>query len=250
MLPKQNLHQTGNQNSSIKKPKSSKPDNLKVFLACLPKKLTEQDIGKIFSTFGKIKNFSFDIKKQKKSKSHLINGILTCWDSSMKQAILNQSHFFNGSKLRVSNYLEKRELDSRKTSLKSRRVYIKKLPIEFDNKKLRDIFSPYGEIEDAYCTVGSRSRKNLKYGYVLFEDEANIARLPSDGILYRGARIDWETFYTRKIKKRRPMVGKKNLLVNDPERHLLKPGSQQYHLTFGEIWYSSSDIFFSARIRK
>lgn len=238
-----------------KQPSPSKPSdfqvksNLKIFLGCLPKKISEVDIREIFSTYGEISKFEFEIQKQGNEKSHLINGIFTCSSHQMKEQILKETHFFNKVKLRVSNYLEKEELERQKLSLKRRRVYIRKLPEWFENETLHSIFSIYGELEDAYCTVGSRSRKNLKYGYVLFKDENDIAKIPANGMIYRGLKIDWETFFTRKEKqKRKKERGELEAGISweGVGRHYLKPGLSHYHLLYGEIWYQNPDLSFQS----
>lgn len=234
------------ENSKISDQKNKE---LLIFLACLPKTIKESDIRKIFSKFGKIKYFRFEVKYQEKANSHLRNAIITCSDLKMKSKILHNTHYFNKVKLRVSNYLSNEELNKLKESVKSRRIYIRKLPNKFENSDLKKIFSIYGEIEEAYCAVGTRSRKNLKYGYVMFKDTHFIPRLPVNGINYKGWKLEWETYYTRLEKKMSKQENPEvefntgnGLKINHPDRHELTPLHKNYHVLFGENWYSSENL--------
>jgi RNA recognition motif-containing protein len=98
--------------------------------------------------------------------------------------------------------MTKEELDNYVEKSRRCRIYIKRLPIYFDNESLLELFSKYGKVTKAYCVSGTKIRKNLKYGYVLFEEEATIDLLPISGVPYANSKLLW-TCHKHKMEKRK-----------------------------------------------
>jgi RNA recognition motif-containing protein len=96
----------------------------------------------------------------------------------MYSTILENSHRIYCHSIKVSKYMTAEELNSYVEKARNCRIYIKKLPQEITNECLEAIFSRYGKIDKAYCVIGSKARKSLKYGYVIFSDESSVHKLP------------------------------------------------------------------------
>jgi benzoyl-CoA reductase/2-hydroxyglutaryl-CoA dehydratase subunit BcrC/BadD/HgdB len=120
----------------------------------------------------------------------------------MMNNILNNTQIISGNNIKVAKYMNKQELDSYVEKSRRCRIYIKRLPMNFDNDALVRLFSKYGKVSKAYSVNGTKARKNLKYGYVLFEEESSIDNLPLDGVLYHNTKLVW-TCYKHKLEKRK-----------------------------------------------
>lgn len=187
-------------NKNINEAETDSSDNTKkckerrLFLGCLPKSLSRNCLVNHFSQFGSVLDFEFNIMPQKDGKSKLINAILTCSSVEMKDTILQQPNIIEGHQLKIVPYLDPSELQEILNSTRRRKIYIKRLPSEFDNDSLKDYFLKYGLVQKAYCVEGTRKRKNLKYGYVIFKDEKTVQILPKEGFPFKGTLISWASF--------------------------------------------------------
>lgn len=122
--------------------------------------------------------------------------------------ILQSKQIIRGTNIKVTRYMNEAELTKYIDKSRRCRVYIKRLPTDFNNEKLLELFSIYGEISKAYCVSGTKSRKKYKYGYVLFENEQSIELLPREGIPYKNIHIRW-TCHKFKSQKRKTDKRKK-----------------------------------------
>lgn len=219
----------GTNNSS----ENEQKENLKIFLSCLPKSLSEGDIEAAFSKFGEIEAFKFDITQQNNGKSQLINAILTCSTAQMKAQILNQTHTVKDHVLKVTQYLDKEELEKMLSSLKRRKIYLKKLKNNFTNDSLFELLSQFGPVEKAYCTEGTRKRKGFKYGYVIFEDAGTMKKLPTEGIPHGSEIIEWTSYERKTLKRKKDGNSEKprkmrSSLGEEKLDHELKPTFKSY----------------------
>lgn len=166
----------------------------KLFVGCLPKSLSRACLVHHFSQYGTVSDFEFKVVPQKDGKSKLINAVLTCSSTEMKDSIIRQPNLIEGHKLKIVPYLDPSELQGILSSTRSRKIYIKRLPAEFDNATLKRYFSKYGAVQKAYCVEGTRKRKNLKYGYVIFREEKTLNLLPEKGFPFNDEFITWTSF--------------------------------------------------------
>lgn len=166
----------------------------KLFVGCLPKSLSRACLVNHFSQYGAVSDFEFNVVPQKDGKSKLINAVLTCSSTEMKDFILEQPNLIEGHKLKIVPYLDPSELQGILSSTRSRKIYIKRLPAEFDNATLKNYFLKYGAVQKAYCVEGTRKRKNLKYGYVIFREEKTLNLLPEEGFPFNDELITWTSF--------------------------------------------------------
>jgi RNA recognition motif-containing protein len=186
---------------------SKKSVALDIFIGCLPQILTKDDLFGYFSKFGVVKSLELEEKVPNKddpdvnSDSCLVNAKLSCSTEMMYSTILENSHRIYCHNIKVSKYMTAAELNSYVEKSRNCRIYIKKLPQEITNERLEAIFAKYGKIEKAYCVVGSKVRKYLKYGYVFFSDELSVHKLPPKGLYYKGQLLAWTSFLNKQEKK-------------------------------------------------
>jgi len=101
--------------------------------------------------------------------------VLTTQDFAIYSTIVRERRYlFKDRYIYVSSYLSPNKLKKKQNNLKLRRIFVTSPHlIELD---LFDLFSRYGEVEDAYVIRDSIDHKPLKYGYVLFR-HASSAQL-------------------------------------------------------------------------
>lgn len=190
-----------------------------VFIGCLPQILTKEDLFQYFSKYGIVHSIEFEEKKSEQEDSCLVNAKLVCSTEIMYTNILENTHRIYGHSIKVSQYMTPEELEQYVEKARNCRIYIKKLPAEITNERLTSLFARYGKIEKAYCVVGSKARKNMKYGYVIFEEEETVKKLPSQGVCYKGQLIVW-TSYLNKIEKQRSQEQSQMQAKMSPKQNL------------------------------
>jgi RNA recognition motif. (a.k.a. RRM, RBD, or RNP domain) len=119
----------------------------------------------------------------------------------MIEAILNEQQVIEGSKIKVASYLDQSDLEKFVKVSMGCRIYIKKLPNVMTNEELHALFSVYGPVAKAYCVNGTKIRKNYKYGYVNFENEETVDKIPINGVFYQGIKIVWNCHKIKVQKK-------------------------------------------------
>ena len=157
--------------------------------------------------------------------------------------ILENVQIIDGNNIKVAKFMSPDELGSYVEKSRRCRIYIKRLPMDFDNKKLNDLFVKYGKINKAYCVNGTKARKNLKYGYVLFEEEVSIENLPTDGVPFKNMKLQW-TCYKHKIEKRKAKkaMEKHSMMVKSSHLSFHQTSNfypRQQHNNFNTYHYNS-----------
>jgi hypothetical protein len=57
-------------------------------------------------------------------------------------------------------------------------------------------------VEKAYCVLGTKARRNYKYGYVIFKKEETIDLIPFEGVQAGEELLSW-TCHKHKLAKRK-----------------------------------------------
>jgi len=60
------------------------------------------------------------------------------------------------------------------------KVYVGNLPFGVDDAKLKEIFSSYGEIEEASVITNKFNGRSKGFGFVTFKDQANAQKAISE----------------------------------------------------------------------
>lgn len=178
-------------------------DSLKLFLNCLPKKLSKGDIIHYFNKFyGVDGKFDLDISFKKNLKT--ISGVLTCPNVKTKFQILEKkTHTIGVFILNPRPHLTKEQLGKLIDVTKEKKIFIERLPECFDNEKLKLIFEVYGEVEKVFCVSGRKKKrkKGFQSGYVVFKDKNSKKKLPVKGIPFGKGLIKWENCVGKKSKE-------------------------------------------------
>lgn len=204
--------------------------DLKLFISCLPKTLTEEEICTALSPHGEILNFEFDIIQQNDGKSRLINAVLTCSSLTMKDKILKSKISLKDHVFKVSQYLSQDQLAAAVESLKNRKIYLKKLRFDFSNKFLEEFFSQFGQIEKAYFSENAKKKKGYKSGYIIFKNEDAIGKIPNDGVMVNGELIEWTCHNKKKESRRKGGIENLECVSKKEFEHFFRPTQKDYYL--------------------
>ena len=220
---------TPNDLSTTPFPKIDNKENLKVFIGCLTKDIGLEELTSYFSKIVQFEHIELKSKKilgKDKSREHEVHfAVMTCTSPKSRDMVLSCKHKINQKNVKVTPYLENNELDKYVQNIKNCRIYIKKLPKEIEDEELKRIFSQFGVVLNAYSVQGSKVRRKWKYGYVVFEDEEDIDKIPEEGIEYGSTRLKWSSHRT---KKRVEMSeGKIEQLIGREKKGKKKPGKKR-----------------------
>jgi RNA recognition motif-containing protein len=186
----------------------------KLFIGCLPQKISRKDIKDYFTRFGPISDIKLEIKKTTDSQSHLINACLHCSSVKMvEQIIAERPHSIKGCNLKVVPYMEQKELSAHIDSFRQRRLYMNHLPLLVSNDDLLQIFGRFGHIEKAYTVPEKKKKCNWKKGYVVFENKEALHLVPESGVFWKGVKINWHSYELKaklREEKRKKKAGNRN----------------------------------------
>jgi len=205
--------------------------SFRLFVSGVPGNLTEKDIEDfIYSTL----NMSVKATLAKhKIYTDYNQGFGTISSDIQEEILFLQSLRFltiGYRSLKLSEYLDKEEVEERRQRLEERRVFVysKHLPY----LDLQTIFSNFGTVKEAYPIQDLKTLKVLNFGYVLFEDLESTQRALSFPKLQldNGIEISIRPFY--KQKKNSPSILKTGISSQCKlllEQHRYKPTSKIYY---------------------
>lgn len=149
-------------------PQGTKSFNEKanVIVKNVEKDVTQQQLFNLFNQFGGVQSCKLESYPDGTSRGFAYVQFET--EDQATQAIEKlDGHELNGKKLEVVKH-EKREARADKTQ-KYNNLFVKNLPKDTDDNKLRDMFKEFGEIESVH--VQRDDNNNLKdYGFVAFKN--------------------------------------------------------------------------------
>ena len=106
-------------------------------------------------------------------------------DEESKRKILEIRNLkFRKRNLTMKQYLGGEQLTKFKKNLNKRRLFVYSIPLKTKDSELKDLFSKYGEVENAYMIRDCRTKKARSYGYVLFRSQevaehvASLKKIP------------------------------------------------------------------------
>lgn len=160
----------------------------KVFLVALDPKFTKEDLLSFFkSKFPSVIDVNFNQPKKKQRKFSRKrkakgNGILILNSKSDLDQILSRQGFeLGGRRFFCKPYLKGKKLKKFKKDVTRKRVFIHNVSSSMTNKKLRQLFLTYAQIEDAFL-INNKTEKTGQmdiqkpekeqgtlYGYVMFK---------------------------------------------------------------------------------
>lgn len=163
--------------------------NKKVFIGGLDRKTTEKEAFAYISDIIK-PIFHFALKK-KKSRSSMSLGyaILTTNKETFNKLIGGPPIYFNGRKLECKPFLKGEALTVFNLDFNKRRIFINNLPEGTSDEELKQIFSQYGTVLNAYNIIDFYSQKASGKGFVLYENQKSAQSAVDAHIEFKGDKI-------------------------------------------------------------
>lgn len=189
-----------------------------------PKEASREQLISYFSRFGKVVSLKFftgdyfNHMQANQSQNHaqkiqiaksLLQGststpnsaLLECSGPKMKEAILNQVHFYEGKAIRVRSYMDEEELIEHIETVRETRMFVNGIPAKFTNDTLFEFFSKFGEVKSAYITR-EPAKGEQRLGYVIFKEKGVIERFDPAGIVIdSNYTLGWSSYYHKNEKK-------------------------------------------------
>jgi len=185
----------------------------KVFIGGLDRKVLEENVQDYFTDLGPI--YDFELKKKKATAAYSLGyAILTTDKSTFNKLISGPPLFFEGRKIECKPFLSGEELTQFNIDFNKRRIYVNDLQLETTDQNLNEIFSVFGEIDNAYIIIDFETRKPNGKGFVLFKDGESAKKATSEPILFNGSEINCTfsnklSFLTKKSKEQKKADKKK-----------------------------------------
>jgi len=146
----------------------------KLFVGGLPKKIKETQLVKFLSQFGDVSRVF--LKKKKYGHGCLGYGRILCDSITCSFFLSNQNEInFKGKKLTFKPFLEGNQLQNHLEDFNSKRIFIKNLPNDINNKQFINLISEYGKFETAY--LRSISKNYNLVGIVIFTSKTQAEKM-------------------------------------------------------------------------
>lgn len=158
-----------------------------VFVKNLDKSLSKEEFDKIFSEFGEIQHSDLAYDEQRKSKGFgFVNYVkhedaVRAVNEKNDKEVMGKKIFVARHQTReerqaiYSDMLLKRRFDAKK--IQGTNLYIKNLDDSFDDAKLKEVFSPYGNITSAKVMMRDEKPTQSKgFGFVNFENPEDATK--------------------------------------------------------------------------
>lgn len=123
---------------------------LKIYVGCLPGDATEAKVKEIFEAHGRVSEVTLVTKKTDKCVG---SGYVTCRDEASRDTILATEVYYGSRKLETSLYLDQSELQAFHEDINVRKLLIKNLPQNTTNDELKEKFSMFGEVINAFIST-------------------------------------------------------------------------------------------------
>jgi len=189
-----------------------------VYLTSLPPTSSENQIKQYFSTFAKVRSCRL-IYSKGLCKGF---GMLEIEDIDGFRRILQKEHFILGRRITVEEYLEGNRLEVKRNNINERRVRLSNIHYTISDAQLKEAFTVFGPVVNAYRIVKSDGKK-MKFGFLLFEDEANANKCCRRGNLFiKGKDVKTEKF----VPKENENHQKKSLHSNTKKKRLKNPSKK------------------------
>lgn len=146
-----------------------------IFIGGLPGSTTQESLKTYFERFGEILKVSTvqNTKKNNLSKGYAL--ITYKEDESYNQALKVPEHYLFKRVISCQPYLQGAQLSQYLEDLNSRRLFVKYIPKNINNKQFEKIFKKYGEVDFGYVVKDPKSSVSRGFGYITFKTQ-EIAR--------------------------------------------------------------------------
>jgi len=143
-------------------------DTFKIFLGSLPPKCTNKKVKQKLSKFGSVIHVHLIFDKKNnfcKGYGHVIIADRATFDKILKSQLT-----IGGRNIFKEPFFEGKKLQEKKLDFLSKRIFISNIPFEMEDFQVENLFSRFGEVENAYRIISSNGKRK-PFGFVLFRDE-------------------------------------------------------------------------------
>ncbi len=120
-----------------------------IFLACVPGNASVEDLTKLFSQYGGVKNIGLKIRASDKKCAGF--GYLTCEDQESYDIIIGlKSVLYLDRKMIIKKYIPNTGIIEEKSDVHLRRISVKNISIFITDDEFLDHFSKFGKVEVGY----------------------------------------------------------------------------------------------------
>ena len=91
-------------------------------------------------------------------------------EASAEQILKLKNMRFKERGLQIKEFMEGKKLSSFKKEVNLRRLFVYSIPKRTKDEEIRELFSRFGQIEDAYIIRDRKTKKSRCFGYVVFTD--------------------------------------------------------------------------------
>jgi polyadenylate-binding protein len=142
-----------------------------VFLKNLPANMDDKDVYDVFSVFGNILSVKVAKDETGKSKGYAYVHFETAVAANAAMEKMNGASL-EGNPITVSPYVKSAE---RKPTNAWTNLYVKQFPESWDEEKLRELFTPFGEVANIYMTRDETGKSKMT-GFVNFTEHDSAER--------------------------------------------------------------------------
>lgn len=148
-------------------------DNTNVFVKHLPPTMNDEELRNCFSQFGEI--VSCKVMLNVKNKTSLGFGFIRFKDSISANLAIEKMTGFRMGKKKLLCKLSNKELPVVGTEPRTN-LYVKHLPTNFDNEKLKKLFEKYGNIKEVKVMMDKNTGQSKQIGFVRFDKQVSATR--------------------------------------------------------------------------
>lgn len=156
---------------------------------------------------------------------------------SVSKALEISALKYKGRELLLKPYIKGDRLKKFKNEVNSRRLFVSNIPLSFTDSTIKEVFTPYGDLETAYVIRDRDSGISKGFGYVIFSQKERAEKVANLKI------IEKEGLYELKVKIHQPKTyistnngysQVKNEKKEEKE-HWVKPSQKRYFEINGSI---------------
>jgi len=205
----------------------------KIFIGGFDRKACELKIKQFFSKLGPIYHFELKKKKSKSKNAYSLGyAILTTDLPTFNRLIGGKQLLFEGRKIECKPFLQGDELTQFNTQFNKRRIYVEGLPLDTADQDLKEFFSKFGAVDNAYVIIDFKTGQPNGKGLILFRDGKTTRKVISKEIDFYGTIVKCD--FSKKLKVNQKKIlkqSKNNLLltgINNSEQHRTYENRAQY----------------------
>ncbi|XP_020422123.1 heterogeneous nuclear ribonucleoprotein 1 isoform X2 [Prunus persica] len=154
------------------------PEPGKLFVARLPKTVSESNIKEHFNKYGEVKDCVIVVDKVTRRPKGF--AFVTFTDPFMAKKALEVEHYIFGRKLDVKPALPKREElqnqedEQAKAYFKTKKIFVGGLPHNLTQEEFKSYFEKFGTIINGVIIYIKESGKSRGFGFITFDSEEAV----------------------------------------------------------------------------